>query len=124
MEFIAAIDDSGNLDYLSIVMGEKSKIESIARKMPSSFTHMTILDRRTKKSILNIFEFKGNIKICCIKFGYSILKEEYTLKTKNDNSRKSMQKFYFNLALETKNNWQCLFKDFLIRIKLSCRCEF
>lgn len=115
---MAAIDDSRDLEYLSIVIGEKDKIDSIVNTLPSSFTHMTQLDPATKLAILRGFHLNGNLQICCIKFGYSLLKEKYKMKSKEIESRKSMQKFYRNLSLEAKNKWRSLFKNFLYKNRI------
>jgi len=115
---MAAIDDSGDLEYLSIIIGETDKMENLAKTLPSSFTHMTDLDRKTKKKILSGLNFNGNMKICCIKFGYPDLRDAYKNKSKDVENRKYNQKFYYNLAIEIKIKLQLLFKDFLIRNNL------
>lgn len=113
MNFTAAIDDSGDLEYLSILIGEREKVKSIAKLLPPDFKHMTSYDEDTKKNILSSLNFKGNVKICCIKFGYSDLRRSFQKRNKATNNNKYIKKFYNTLAIEAINNWKILFKDFL-----------
>lgn len=92
LSFIGAIDESGergnNLEYLSILIGEKDKVESVSKTIPKGFTHMTFLNNRFKKGLLEKFNLRGNIQICCLKFDYSGLESKYKEKSRETNSNK------------------------------------
>jgi hypothetical protein len=119
LSFVAAIDDAGDLEYLSILVGEREKLESIAKTIPTGFSHLTHHDERTKKDILKQFNLSGNIQICCLRFGYGDLVSEFERKSKGSGDVTSIKmKFYNNLAIEAKANWNSLFKDFLYSNKL------
>jgi hypothetical protein len=79
---------------------------------------MTHLDSKSKKMLLNKFNLNGNIKICCVKFGYSDIKENYKNRSKSIQNFKYKQKFYTNLALEAKIRIISIFKDFLLQNRL------
>lgn len=115
MPFVAAIDDSGgNLDYLSIIIGEKEKINSLIKTLPSDFTHMADYKRKEKKRMLSRFSITGNIKICCIRYGFPDTHKKFLEKVQeNSPNYKSNQRFYNIMAEETKIKLHSLFKDFL-----------
>ncbi len=94
MDIVGAIDDSGDFEYLSIIIGDKEKVDSIAKTLPPNFTHMADYSRKDKKKILKQFIITGNIKICCIRYGFSDIRKKFIQKSKeNVPNYKSNQKF-------------------------------
>ncbi len=80
---------------------------------------MTGLPNKTKRKILSGFVITGNIKICCIRYGFNDMHNEFNKRHRENPSYKSKQKFYNALAVETKITLHSLFKDFLIKNGLS-----
>lgn len=120
MPFIGAIDDSGDLEYVSILIGEKEKLLSIANNLPKGFVHLTTYDYQDKKRIIKMINLNGNIRVICMRFGYKSLVSAYRNRKKTiKNNYKSDQKFYNSLGMTMRNQIYYFFKDFLIANKLN-----
>ncbi len=74
------MDVSGKMDnyqYLGIILGEKDNLDALYRRMGSPNTHMSGLDKRKKKQIIELMRFnQQNRYAICVKINRkSVIKE-------------------------------------------------
>jgi hypothetical protein len=109
----AAIDETNDGEYISILIGDSESIRRNEKKLPSNFKHMTSIESKDDKlNIIKAFDFTGNIFACCAKIGLPQLREKIDCIQKT--TRKSQRKVSNSLAYEFRYSLQSICKNFLI----------
>ena len=111
---IAAIDDSGQFEYIAVVMGDEQSINNNGKKLPASFTHMNRIPKKEKLPLLRSFNFRGNICVCCMNIDLLNLRKSIDYHSTKLRKRKIKRNFSAIVGYEIKLALQNNFNDIIL----------
>jgi hypothetical protein len=116
-ELIAAIDDSGQFEYIAVVMGDKQSINNNGKKLPSNFTHMNRMPKKEKVPLLRSFNFNENIYVCCMHIDLLNLRKSIDAYSTKIRKRKIKRNISAIVGYEIKLALQDNFRDIILNSK-------
>lgn len=114
---IAAIDDSGQFEYIAVVMGGEQSINNNGKKLPANFTHMNRIPKKEKLPLLRSFNFSDNIYVCCMNIDLLNLRKSIDVYTTKIRKRKIKRNISAIVGYEIKLALQNNFNDIILQNK-------
>jgi hypothetical protein len=112
---LAAIDESYDCEYMSIIIGDRQSIINNERKLPSNFTHMTaIQSREAKLNIIKSFNFDTHVLVACVKYGMPQLWKRIDSIQTSRKRRKPKNIISSSLSYEFRHSLESICHGFLI----------